>query len=115
MHMFRKSKRRLHVLTGVLLLLFAGNVLATTLCCTLHMDAPAIEVEAENTAPCHGQASDDSENDADDCSLCVMVMAISDSLVFPPITWHADDTSAPRLIISQRRETLYRPPINHLS
>ena len=115
MHLFRKSKCRLHVLTGVLLLLFAGNVLATSLCCTFKMDAPAIEVEVEHTVPCHGQASDDSENAADDCASCVSVMASSDSLVFPPITWHADDTSAPRLIISQRRETLYRPPINHLS
>ena len=115
MHLFRKSKRRLHVLTGVLLLLFAGNVLATSLCCTFKMDAPAIEVEAEHAVPCHGQASDDTENEANDCSPCVTVMASFDSLIFSPVTRHADDTSAPRLIISQRRETLYRPPINHLS
>ena len=115
MHMFRKSKRRLHVLTGVLLLLFAGNVLATSLCCTFKMDAPAIEVEVEHTVPCHGQASDDSENDADDCALCVTAMASSDSFNFSPVTRHADDTSPRRWIISQRTETLYRPPINHLS
>ena len=115
MHIFRNSERRLHLLTGVLLLLFAGNVLATSLCCTFDSDAPAIGVEAEDAVPCHGQASDDSDNDANDCASCVSVMAPSDSLNFPPITWHADDTSAPRLIISQRRETLYRPPINHLS
>ena len=95
------------------MLLFAGNVLATSLCCTFKMDAPAIEVGAEHAVPCHGQASDDSE--ADDCALCVSVMAASDSRNFPPLTWHSDDTSTPRWIISQRRETLYRPPINHLS
>ena len=120
MHIFRNSGRRLHLLTGVLLLLFAGNVLATSLCCTFDSDAPAIGVEAEDAVPCHGQgshgqASDDSEDEADKCAFCVSVMASSDSLNFPPVTWHADDTSAPRLIISQRRETLYRPPINHLS
>ena len=117
MHFFRISICLRRISAGLVLFAIAGNVFAASLRCTMDLDSSSVEVVAEERIPCHGHGQNtvDNEDEADCCASCVSAMAISHSQLFPANTWHADVSSAPRLIINQRREVLYRPPINHLS
>lgn len=117
MHFFRLSIFLRQYVASLVLLAIAGNVFAASLHCTMELDSTSVEVVAEESIPCHGHGQDNVENEDESncCASCVSVMAVSNILNFSPDTWHVDASSDSRLMISQHREVLYRPPINHLS
>jgi len=99
----------------MLMLVFASNVLAASMCCTPVIDEELLTTMVEDGMPCHGQDKINADNGANFCASCVSMMAAPDDSMLTLEFRQINETSVARLIIGPADESLYRPPINHLS
>ncbi len=113
--MHRISECRQRIITGMLMMFFAGDVFSAAMCCTPEFDEESFATIAKDRVPCHGQDNIDSENTVNCCTSCVSMMAPPDDSMLNLDFRQSDQTCVARLIIDPPSESPYRPPINHLS